>query len=293
MNRSVRQACGFARKAQGGRSPAHGLRLSLVATNLAAKGVPTPPASYDKDTHEIVSPWINGLTAREILRQRPKVPATPDDPVLTQIGEALMVPLQKLHGTDPFENGLRRFDPWALIAPRLELPHNLQAKSNILANRLRLMESVLLSQISRPWVTVHGDLHVGQIILAPDDIWLLDLDDLAAGWFESDLANFSAHIASSRDLFLGNIFSGFIGISRGLSTQYTKRSGIPVQSILVSYYGALALLRRSLKLAIQDGCGVMAQQVFQAALRVTDQLRQQLDVNHTATMDDSHEYYRY
>jgi len=58
--------------------------------------------------------------------------------------------------------------------------------------------AVLEESVPTGTATLHGDLHVGQFVQdRMEKVWVVDLDDLALGPPEADLANFTAHLATS------------------------------------------------------------------------------------------------
>ena len=82
--------------------------------------------------------------------------------------------------------GLPKFDPFLRVRPRATLPTRLPVRD------------ILAEPVPRGRATLHGDLHVGQFIHGSDGtMWVVDLDDMALGPPEADLANFTAHLATS------------------------------------------------------------------------------------------------
>lgn len=88
--------------------------------------------------------------------------------------------------------GLCAFDPFLRIRPRRHLA---------IAGPLR---KVLDEPVPKGAATLHGDLHVGQFIRdGAGKAWIVDLDDMALGPPEADLANFTAHLATSMSAGVG------------------------------------------------------------------------------------------
>lgn len=126
--------------------------------------------------------------------------------------------------------GLPRFDPLLRIRPRLSLTN----------------EPVLRNLVDGPVptgrVVLHGDLHVGQFIRAPSGaVWLVDLDDLALGPPEADLANFAAHLATT-------IPGAGIADCATQVRRAWQALCVPVNAAHFTRFLHLALLRRHLKL---------------------------------------------
>lgn len=78
------------------------------------------------------------------------------------------------------------YDPFLRVRPRLAFSTQLP------------VSEILSEPVPSGNATLHGDLHVGQFIRDGDGkVWVVDLDDLAIGPREADLANFAAHLATS------------------------------------------------------------------------------------------------
>jgi hypothetical protein len=77
-------------------------------------------------------------------------------------------------------------DPLLRIRPRMGLTDD------------PLLRSIADGAVPTGKTLLHGDLHVGQFIRAvTGDVWVVDLDDLALGPPEADIANFVAHLATT------------------------------------------------------------------------------------------------
>ena len=97
----------------------------------------------------------------------------------------LLFEVARLHQA-PVKN-LPRYDPFLRVRPRLAVPTTLP------------VSDILSEPVPNGTATLHGDLHVGQFIRGDDQkIWIVDLDDLAIGPPEADIANFAAHLATSQ-----------------------------------------------------------------------------------------------
>lgn len=143
------------------------LRRSSV---LRAAGVPTPAVLGVTGDKALCFEHIEGQTAR----------ARVVDNLLPLL--SVVARLHRASVTD-----LPGYDPFLRIRPRVTL-------------RTKLPVGEILSEpVPTGGATLHGDLHVGQFIRSDDEtVWLVDLDDLAIGPPEADLANFAAHLATSQ-----------------------------------------------------------------------------------------------
>jgi hypothetical protein len=136
---------------------------------LRLGGIPTPAARQSAEVRDVVFDQLDGETGLALAKR--------------DLG-TFFEPLVQLHACPV--PGLRPYDPFLRIRPRL---------SPATAEPLR---GVLEEPVPQGSATLHGDLHLGQFIQAPSGkIWIVDLDDLAVGAQEADLANFAAHLATS------------------------------------------------------------------------------------------------
>jgi hypothetical protein len=232
---------------------ASGPGLARRSQLLAARGIRTPRARYDASARELVLPWIRGIPGREILRRA-------GGRASASLLVACLLPLVRLHGTDPAGLDLQPLDPWRRIDPRLlELPAaegsgeaRALCRAALDARRSterRLVELSAQRDRARQVVLVHGDYHIGQLMFAAPgrEPWLLDLDDLALAAPESDLGNFAAHLATVDDCG-GDTLDTFRALTSLLCPLYEGLAQHRVEPNTVGAYGAVALLRRALKL---------------------------------------------
>jgi hypothetical protein len=218
---------------------------------LVGAGLRTPPVRYDAVANEFVSPWIHGETGRAALRGCLGEDAADASRATDSFLDAALAPLVVLHNLRACELSLRLLDPWRRIDPRLDPREGswLDPARRLRAALATDLGAALAGAEARV-VPVHGDFHAGQLILdaADDSAWLLDLDDLAAGPVESDLANFAAHVVTSEDLHRGEVPGPFAVLVRRLAARYQRLASRSCDEDLLRYYGAAALLRRALKL---------------------------------------------
>jgi hypothetical protein len=126
--------------------------------------------------------------------------------------------------------GLPPYDPFLRIRPRRMVPTALP------------VTEILSEPVPVGHATLHGDLHAGQFIRRSGArVWVVDLDDLATGPPEADIANLTAHLATSRS-------SEGIGVWSERVCTVWSQVGDPVEPDLFTRFLRFALLRRHLKL---------------------------------------------
>lgn len=180
---------------------------------LRGQSVPTPAAKAGARPAELVFDRISGRTGPDLVGGDPG---------------ALLDALARLHAARVPD--LPAFDPLLRIVPRLHLTDVPEVRA--------LAEG----PVPRGRAVVHGDLHVGQFIVEPSGkVWLVDLDDLAIGPPEADLANFAAHLATT------DPGPGIAGWACRVRTVWERRGRVPDGSAFTRFLH-LALLRRHLKL---------------------------------------------
>jgi aminoglycoside phosphotransferase (APT) family kinase protein len=259
-----------------------GFWLARRSRLLAARGVRTPVACYDAPAREIVSPWIAGTSGPNILRREGR-DAAGGGPAIEGFLAACLLPLVHLHGVDPAGLELAPLDPWRRIGPRLLALHAdkareeagaiyraaLRARRSIKRRFVEIAERAALAE----QVVAHGDYHVGQLLFASpmDEPWLLDLDDLALAPRESDLGNFAAHLATVEERAV-DTFDAFCALASLVCRLYESLVGHEVDRDMVGAYGAIALVRRSLKLHERGARTGIVIDLLSAAERVSQRL---------------------
>lgn len=255
-------------------SAASGARLERRSRLLVARGVRTPEARYDASAREITFPWIAGTSGRDVLRRQGR-----DRPATESFLAACLLPLARLHDVDPRGLDLAPLDPWRRIDPRLLALDADKARAEAAAIRAaalracrsakeRFIEtSARLAPAER--VLAHGDYHVGQLLFASptDEPWLLDLDDLALAPRESDLGNFAAHLATVEEGAV-DAFDAFCTLASLICRLYGSLAGHEVDRDAVDAHGAIALMRRSLKLRERGARADLVVDVLSAADRL-------------------------
>ena len=186
------------------------LRRSRV---LRGQSVPTPDARPGPTPTALVFDRIEGRTGHDMIGR--------------DTGP-LMNAVSLLHAARVPE--LAALDPLRRIRPRLAL------------TEVPLLRALAEGPVPRGRAVLHGDLHVGQFVVEPSGaVWLVDLDDLAIGPPEADLANFAAH--------LGTTEPGPGIAARALQVrQAWEATGQRIDNAVFTRFLQLALLRRHLKL---------------------------------------------
>jgi len=257
MNR-VSHVDGLARKALGDLPLAVGYRIEKLSHEVNNAGVPTPLLTFRPMTRELIAPWVNGYNGRERLRRMMK-----GNPNFTNVPTtywlSLLEPLVQLHRSDLRNTALVQLDPYRRVRPRLKSKGPCVGRKTPTRelDLYQTLENVGVNLTSihdaNNWVPVHGDFHVGQVMFGTDSNTpvLLDLDDLALGMPESDIGNCIAHLVTAFDDVTEQLFENFNHLKLLLQQCYTELSSIYLSSELINFYGAIALLRRELKLVEQ------------------------------------------
>jgi hypothetical protein len=200
----------FLKTYRDGATAAEALRRSSI---LRRAGVTTPDAlACLDDPRQISFERIEGETGLTLL--------------VSDLRD-LLEPVARLHASPVA--GLVRFDPFRRIRPRQALLRNETARA------------ILAETVPDGTATLHGDLHAGQFIRdAGGTVWIVDLDDLALGPPEADLANFAAHAATSLQggvaLWADRVRAAWRDIGRACDDDIFRR------------FLRIALVRRHLKL---------------------------------------------
>ncbi|MFK7941473.1 MAG: phosphotransferase family protein [Paracoccaceae bacterium] len=180
---------------------------------LRAQSVQTPAAKPGQTPCELDFDRVAGRTGRDLIGQDLK-------PLLQSVAE--------LHRASVPD--LAPFDPLVRIRPRLAL------------TRVSVLREIVNGPVPAGNSVLHGDLHVGQFIVAPEGaVWLVDLDDMAVGPPEADLANVTAHLATTEP------GPGIEAWSRRVCDPWTALGHTADRPVFARYLH-LALLRRHLKL---------------------------------------------
>lgn len=185
---------------------------------LRRHGLPTPIAREGTDPDTLVFERIDGRTRRDLIGA--------DMTPLLRVVAALHA------ATVP---AVPAYDPLLRIRPRLRPTDD------------PLLRGLAADPFPAGEVLLHGDLHVGQFIQEPSGkVWILDLDDLALGPPEADLANFAAHLATT-DTGPGIAVTGIAGWARRVCREWVSLGGALEPPVFARFLH-LALLRRHLKL---------------------------------------------
>jgi Ser/Thr protein kinase RdoA (MazF antagonist) len=231
-------------------------KLVDLTDQLRAAGVPVPVSNIELHTTAIRLPWIHGRTMREQVGKT--------GPAQSHIQSAMKL-LSSLHQSEVGPAGLCEFDPFRLSDKRLKEPW-----FRVLASRLQTDALTLRRKLEetpppkRGLSIIHGDFHAGQLIqeAVSRKWWMIDLDDVAHGHKEADIANFCANLATRKD-------SSVVAIDTKLSELRAMCGDAYEGGIndgLFEYYAACALLRRALKFAARSETEDRIAAVLQAGL---------------------------
>ena len=180
---------------------------------LRQQGLPTPAAKPGPEKATLLFERIEGPTGRALIGAS-----------LSPVLEVVM----RLHMATVSD--LPSYDPLLRIRPRLAPTDD------------PLFRAMAEGPVPQGRALLHGDLHLGQFILDPSGkVWLLDLDDLALGPPEADLANFAAHLATTEPA------PGIAGWVEQVCGEWTSLGG-RVDAAAFTRFLHLALVRRHLKL---------------------------------------------
>ncbi|NNG02999.1 MAG: phosphotransferase [Inquilinus sp.] len=261
MTGRVRRFEGRARKPLDAVHAGRGHVFAGRSVRLRSAGVRTPLLTYDERRDEISYPWIPGRSGAEWLRGRLAESSGLDR--MGAVGSAcaeLLYPLIRLHTTSPQGLALAPFDPWHRIRPRIDALARASAEAvagpvpDAAVRAFEALEEALGVAVGQSamngWGPIHGDFHIGQVLFesGAGQAWLLDADDLALGPPESDLGNFVAHLATSDHVGAAPPLAAFKTLAGLAVRHYGELSGREVAAGEVDTYGAVALLRRALKL---------------------------------------------
>ncbi len=232
------------------------------ASILFRAGVPTLPARVSGDGSGIDMLAIEGETLRQRWRKLDAPFNEPQDLAGLLVAERSWIDsLVSLHNAgnlpDAGALGLAPLAPLAKVHKRLDRePATAGNLTDEALNSIRQAAAATTLAIAargafRSDAIVHGDLHAGQVLLPADssNALIIDLDDLALGPVEFDLANFVANIVTSSGLYTGPADRGFAVLSAAISDAYANAGGRRPDAALMRIFGAASLLRRALKLA--------------------------------------------
>lgn len=148
-------------------APIEALRRS---SSLRTAGVPTPAVLGPSGENGLCFEHVEGQSGQVLLAK--------------DLARLLSVVARLHRASLP---NLPAFDPFLRIRPRAGVETALP------------VVDILSEPVPTGHATLHGDLHVGQFLQSRSgDVWIVDLDDLAVGPPEADLANFAAHLATSQ-----------------------------------------------------------------------------------------------
>ena len=246
--------------------------LASLSNRLASGGVRTPLADYQPQRGELKFPRIDAVNGSHWVKSQfnqSMSGSTMAPTKLCEILSPLVTPLVKLHAFDRNRHPLKPLDPWRRIRPRLSFQYTENAQH--LFNLLVDAENELGYNVDTDsWVPVHGDYHIGQLLFdnQHDEPWVVDLDDFALFHPESDVGNLAAHLVTA-DLGNTRVFEDFLQVIFHLRKLYMVKGGRDLDFTIINFYGAVAMLRRALKLHEQGIRTATATQALAAAYTLT------------------------
>lgn len=258
-----------------------GLRVAALSRALAGSRVPTPIGHYDSDNHVLVFPLLDGQDAGKLIHA-----ALAEASCMDWIWSLVLTPLVKLHKTtlerayianpNIVAPSLTVIDPLKHVSRRLNILSG-HALGSAVLDLHRHLNAAIDEDIRRAALTViHGDFHVGQVVVNRDqtESAIVDLDDVGLGVAEMDIANCVAHITTSpickirsdsrltKDVGIEQKFDDWADLLCG---EYEQIAEIKLSPERVCLYGASALLRRALKLMETANHDISTQSIVQAA----------------------------
>lgn len=157
----------------------------------------------------------------------------------------ILAPLAPLHRVSPLPR-VADHDPWRRVDPRIALLTG-DCRRRVETVRQRLLNALAMLPATSNRL-LHGDFHLGQVIVPEhEDAWLLDLEDVAVGVREADFGNLAAYLATSFDTGLCPS-EAYGHAERLVAAAAYAVSGDPMRFDAMRLHGAIALLRRVLKL---------------------------------------------
>jgi hypothetical protein len=217
-----------------------------VAQNLRESGVRTPAAIVESLSNTIVSSWINGPTLRQVLEISGPFFAAGELRQFDPLFREVLSTIATIHMAHINAVAIAPIDSFRTIDQRVgegvleRLPAGAVGSFEALLASLKRQTASI-----KPSRTIHGDCHVGQVIFdyASGQWWVLDLDDVALGVPEHDLANFAAHLVSTSTIFKGDLISGIADMTAIIDKHYEGEFEIARYRTLV----AVSLMRRAIK----------------------------------------------
>jgi aminoglycoside phosphotransferase (APT) family kinase protein len=248
MNNLVFKHGDWAVKINPGRPPGWPENLVNRSRILRNHGIRTPRAYPGPTDKSVQFAWLDAQTGAEYLDSL-FGRFDPSHPSVHSLLTRLVRQVRQLHRIPTGSIRCGQLDPTRRIMPRLSIHSDTGQYHKLVSDCTQVIGDL---DDARHHVVVHGDLHIGQFLVEPNgQIWFIDFDDLAAGPIESDLANFCAHL-SSRDI-TGDEYPlcAWIHWSEMITAIYQRETGYMPDPSCMQAFGALAMLRRGLKLQEQ------------------------------------------
>ena len=246
-----------------------------AARFLKAQDAPVLDLALDDARELLLMTRIEGEDLRKIAAVRQRCSGHQSLGAIADLMTLAMSELAAFHRAgQAFPAGeLPAFDPFAKVRPRLQFVYNDDQRLRI-GRLAHVLEARLARMGAQPSTIVHGDFHVGQVLVdgTTAATYVVDLDDVAIGNPASDVGNFAAHVVTASSLYTGPVRDGIEALIEELSAAYRARNGaLLLDPIAVSLYASAALLRRLLKLYVA-GAGDLPRhpEILAAAERLHD-----------------------
>jgi aminoglycoside phosphotransferase (APT) family kinase protein len=243
--------------------------LPLRSRVLFVRGVPTPPGKAGASRDSVVFARLEGPTATQEWAALGTLEHGAD--ARRRMAGPIAAALLRLHRAGRAGLDLPWLDAWRRVRPRLA-PDAAAARvlgsgrlQSIGTTMARLSATELPA--SQSYGLVHGDFHLGQLIRlrGGNGFVIVDLDDLALGPPEADIANCAAHIATSPHLHRGPVELGARDLLDLLGAAYETAAGTRLDQRRLFWHAATNLLRRVLKRAERTGDTLAADETIAAA----------------------------
>lgn len=235
-----------------------GASLAILSASLNEAGVPTPVGRLDRHARGLVFPWLYGAEVRHLIRSSCGMHGAVD-----ALWTTLLQPLVRLHAVAPASLSLPEHDAMKHVSRRIGSSSWGESDDRLVPFHDKLRQAVREERhaLSERRIVVHGDFHVGQVLVdsAAGTSWVVDIDDVALGVAEMDVGNLVAHLVTSPALSLPAISAASTNESAidesyqvwcsRIGKRYESLSGTPLSVDRLRLYGAVAMLRRALKLA--------------------------------------------
>jgi aminoglycoside phosphotransferase len=216
----------------------HGIMRDLLGWlgSQADLGIPKPLAS-DRDQNILLLDSLPGVNLKSVLKTARAGEA------LERTAEALAV----LHGYK--DSKLPRWTVADYLAKARQAIHLLAQFSPELRKQIEEIGHALHVQAPRDQDCasgfVHGDFHYGQVLIHPTKVGILDFDQAHTGPVVADLGNLLADRRRQHIIKRGQVEDD--SVTEAFLEAYARATQKPLAPEVISWWTALALLRKSVK----------------------------------------------